>query len=42
MNSEKLAIHFGTQVDFNDLQAALSLLEIQKLVVLSNQGWKLI
>jgi hypothetical protein len=28
-------------VDFHDLQAALSLLEVRKLITLSNQGWKL-
>ncbi len=41
-STNELAIHFGSEVDFNDLQAALSLLEIRKLVVLSNLGWKLI
>ena len=40
-NSE-LAIHFGAEIDFLDLQAALTLLEIRKVVALSNQGWKLI
>jgi len=40
-STHDLALHFGAEVDFNDLQAALSLLEIRKLVSLSNQGWKL-
>ena len=40
-STHDLALHFGAEVDFNDLQAALSLLEIRKLVALSNQGWKL-
>jgi len=39
-STHDLAIHFGAEVDFNDLQAALSLLEIRKLVSLTNQGWK--
>jgi DNA processing protein len=39
-STHELAVHFGAEVDFNDLQAALSLLEIRKLVSLSNQGWK--
>jgi hypothetical protein len=34
-------MHFGAEVDFHDLQAALSLLEVRKLISLSNQGWKL-
>jgi hypothetical protein len=37
-----LALHFGAEVDFHDLQAALSLLELRKLISLSNQGWKLV
>ncbi len=40
-STHDLALHFGPEVDFNDLQAALSLLEIRKLIALSNQGWKL-
>ena len=39
-STHDLAVHFGAEVDFNDLQAALSLLEIRKLVSLTNQGWK--
>ena len=39
-STHDLAIHFGAEVDFNDLQAVLSLLEIRKLVSLTNQGWK--
>ena len=39
-STHDLAVHFGAEVDFNDLQAALTLLEIRKLVSLSNQGWK--
>ena len=38
-STHDLAMHFGSEIDFNDLQAALSLLEIRKLVSLSNQGW---
>jgi hypothetical protein len=41
-STHDLAMHFGSEVDFHDLQATLSLLEIRKLVTLSNQGWKLI
>jgi len=41
-STHELAMHFGSEVDFHDLQATLSLLEIRKLVTLSNQGWKLI
>ena len=40
-SSHEIAMHFGTEVDFHDLQAALSLLEVRKLITLSNQGWKL-
>ena len=40
-SSHELAMHFGAEVDFHDLQAALSLLEVRKLISLSNQGWKL-
>ena len=40
-SSHEIAMHFGTEVDFHDLQAALSLLEVRKLISLSNQGWKL-
>ena len=41
-STHELAIHFGAEIDFLDLQAALTLLEIRKVVALSNQGWKLI
>lgn len=41
-STHELAMYFGADVDFHDLQAALSLLEIRKVVTLSNQGWKLI
>jgi DNA processing protein len=41
-STHDLALHFGAEVDFYDLQAALSLLEARKLVSVSNQGWKLI
>lgn len=41
-STHDLAFHFGAQVDFNDLQGALSLLEIRKIAILTNQGWKLI
>jgi hypothetical protein len=34
-------MHFGAEIDVHDLQATLSLLEIRKVVSLSNQGWKL-
>jgi DNA processing protein len=40
-STHELAMRFGTEVDFHDLQAALSLLEVRKLISLSNQGWKL-
>jgi DNA processing protein len=40
-SSHEIAMHFGAEVDFHDLQAALSLLEVRKLITLSNQGWKL-
>ena len=40
-STHELALHFGAEVDFHDLQAALSLLELRKLISLSNQGWKL-
>ena len=40
-SSHEIAMHFGAEVDFHDLQAALSLLEVRKLISLSNQGWKL-
>jgi hypothetical protein len=39
--THELAMHFATEVDFHDLQAALSLLELRKLISLTNQGWKL-
>ena len=41
-STHELALHFGSEVDFHDLQAALALLELRKLILLSNQGWKLI
>jgi DNA processing protein len=41
-SSHEIAMHFGAEVDFHDLQAALSLLEVGKLISLSNQGWKLV
>ena len=40
-SSHEIAMHFGTEVDFHDLQAALSLLEVRKLISHSNKGWKL-
>jgi DNA processing protein len=40
-SSHEIAMHFGAEVDLHDLQAALSLLEVRKLISLSNQGWKL-
>jgi DNA processing protein len=40
-SSHEIAMHFGAEVDFHDLQAALSLLEVRKFISLSNQGWKL-
>jgi hypothetical protein len=41
-STHELAMHFGSEVDFHDLQAALSILEVRKVIALSNQGWKLI
>jgi len=41
-STHELAMHFGSEVDFHDLQAALSILEVRKVITLSNQGWKLI
>jgi hypothetical protein len=41
-STHELAMHFGSEVDFHDLQAALTLLEVRKLILLSNQGWKLV
>jgi len=41
-STHELAMHFGSDVDFHDLQAALSILEVRKVITLSNQGWKLI
>ena len=41
-STHEIAMHFGSEVDIYDLQAALSLLEVRKLISLSNQGWKLI
>jgi predicted Rossmann fold nucleotide-binding protein DprA/Smf involved in DNA uptake len=41
-STHELAMHFGSEVDFHDLQAALMLLEVRKLISLSNQGWKLV
>ena len=41
-STHELAMHFGQDVDFLDLQAALSLMEVRKVVSLSNQGWKLL
>jgi len=40
-STHELAMHFGAEIDVHDLQATLSLLEIRKVVSLSNQGWKL-
>lgn len=40
-STHDLAMHFGQDVDFLDLQAALSLLEVRRVVSLSIQGWKL-
>ncbi len=40
-STHELALHFGSEVDFPDLQAALSILEVRKLISLSNQGWRL-
>jgi len=41
-STHELAMHFGSEVDFHDLQAALSILEVRKVITLSNKGWKLI
>lgn len=41
-STHELAVHLGTEIDFHDLQAALSLLEVRKVISLSNQGWKLV
>ena len=41
-STHELAMYFGSEIDFHDLQAALSLLELRKLISLSNQGWKLV
>ena len=41
-STHELAMHFGSEVDFHDLQAALTLLEVRKLITLSNQGWSLV
>jgi len=41
-STHELAMHFGSEIDFHDLQAALMLLEVRKLISLSNQGWKLV
>jgi len=41
-STDELELHFGAEVDFHDLQAALSLLELRKLILLSNQGWSLV
>jgi hypothetical protein len=41
-STHELAMHFGAEVDFHDVQATLSLLEVRKVITLSNQGWKLI
>ena len=38
----ELLTHLGSEVDFHDLQAALTLLEIRKVISHSSQGWKLI
>ena len=40
-STHDLAMHFGQDVDFLDLQAALSILEVRRVVSLSIQGWKL-
>jgi hypothetical protein len=41
-STHDLAIHFGSEIDFPDLQATLSLLEVRKVITLSNQGWKMV
>jgi DNA processing protein len=41
-STHNFAIHFGSEIDFSDLQATLSLLEVRKVITLSNQGWKLV
>jgi DNA processing protein len=41
-STHDLAMHFGSEVDFYDLQGALTMLEVRKLISLSNQGWKLV
>lgn len=41
-STHELAMHFGSEVDFHDLQATLMLLEVRKVISLSNQGWKLV
>lgn len=40
-STHELALHFGAEIDFHDLQAALTLLEMRRVITLSNQGWKL-
>jgi DNA processing protein len=40
-STHELEIHFGSDVEVLDLQATLSLMEIQKVISLSDQGWKL-
>jgi len=41
-STHELAMHFGTEVDFHDVQATLLLLEVRKAITLSSQGWKLV
>jgi DNA processing protein len=41
-STHDFAMHFGPEIDFPDLQATLSLLEVRKVITLSNQGWKLV
>lgn len=41
-STHELATHFGAEIDFHDVQAALSLLEVRKVISLSNHGWKLV
>jgi len=41
-STHDFAMHFGPDIDFPDLQATLSLLEVRKVITLSNQGWKLV
>lgn len=41
LTTNDLAIRLGSEVNFHDLQAALSLLEVRNVISLSNQGWKL-